>query len=313
MTVPFYRPLKIPKKDLNKLKEEIGQVLDSGLITNGEKCRKFEDQVKRLHNYDYVIACSSCTQGISMVLQILETKKLCLPSFTWKSIGYITQDYEKVWQDIDSKTWLQRKYFIHSYTIKVDTYLIQNTFGSVSNFYPQNEAKIVYDGAFSLGCQNLPVGDALVMSTTATKTVTSCDGGLILTNDSILANKLKIQRDCCNRMSEVHAVIGLYYLTRLKEIIEKKRRIFNEYRIKLPYPNQVIPLTTTYGYYGMLVESRDQLLTKLQDKIEYRIRYEPLMLGLPGSDHVAKQILCLPCYPDLDPALVINVILEMIK
>jgi len=313
MIVPFYRPLKIPENHLEDLKEEIGQVLDSGLITNGEKCRQFEDQVRRIHGCDHVVACSSCTSSLSLVLQALGTKRLCLPSFTWKSIGYITEHYDKVWQDIDRETWLQINQYLHSYTTKVDTHLIHNTFGSVSDFSPKDEVNIVYDGAFSFGCPNLPIGNAMVMSTTATKPITSCDGGLILTNESSLAEKLTTQRNFCSRMSEVHAVIGLYYLRRLEEVVEKKRRIFDKYRTKLSYPIQAIPLTTTYGYYGMLVEDRDLLLNKLQGKLEYRIRYEPLVEGLPNSDYVAKRILCLPCYPDLDPALVIDAVLGVVK
>lgn len=309
--IPFYRPLKIPKNDLEGLKEEIGQVLDSGLITNGEKCRQFEDQVRRIHGCDYVVACSSCTSGLSMVLQALGTKRLSLPSFTWKSIGYITEHYSRVWQDIDRETWLQINRETHE---KADTYLIHNTFGSVSDYFlPQNEANRVYDGAFSFGCPNLPLGDALVMSTTATKTVTSCDGGVILTNKPSLAKKLITQRNICSRMSEVHAVIGLYYVKRLSEILKKKRRIFENYRTKLPYQSQKIPLTTTHGYYGMLIEDRDLLFQKLQGKVECRIRYEPLIAGLPNSDYVAQRILCLPCYPDLDPALVVDAVLEAIK
>lgn len=307
MIVPFYRPPEIPEKDLEMLKEEMGQVLSSGLITNGEKCRQFEDQVRKLHGADYAIACSNCTSGISMVLQALNSKVICLPSFTWKSISYITQQYNKVWQDIDPETWLQTKIETPK---KVDTHIILNTFGSVSPFTADKEVKTVYDGAFSLGCRDAPIGDALVMSTTATKPVTSCEGGLILTNQASLATKLMEQRSCCARMSEVHAVIGLYYLKRIREITEKKQKIFTTYHSKLPYASQAIPIATSYGYYAMLVENRDLLLEKLQGKIECRVRYTPLVSGLPNSDYVAKHILCLPCYPNLDPSTVVNSIRE---
>lgn len=313
--IPYYRPPKIPPKDRRALTQDIGQILESGLITNGEMCRRLEERMAKLHAVDYAIVCSSCTIGLNLVLEALKAKVIAMPSFTWKSVDYITRSrFQRVWMDIDPETWLQIPTFLQfGEKRKIDTYLIQNTFGSLSDFPIENmaeEANVIYDGAYSTGCKDLKIGDAVVLSTTATKSITSCEGGVILTNSKILARELTELRDRCSRMSEVHALIGLYYLNRLSEIIDKKKQIFEYYRRKMPYPCQEIPLTTTYGYYGMLVDNRDTLIEKIRDKIEYRIRYEPVIEGLKNTDYVYEHILCLPCYVDCPYEKVVEVVLD---
>lgn len=171
---------------------------------------------------------------------------------------------------------------------------------------------MIFDAAYSLGAEIKDFGDATLMSMTATKNVTACEAGLVLTNDEKIAGKISEFRDKCSRLSEVNAAVGLAYLKHLDEILERKKKIFEYYRRHLPYPYQKIPNNTTYGYYGMLISTRerDALIKRLTSKLETRIRYEPLIRGLRNTDFVADRILCIPCFPDVNEKEVVELILE---
>lgn len=299
------------------------------MITNGEYCRKLEEEIKRLYPVCHIIACSSCTQGLQMALWALYGEFgrfsdfappfLYLSSFTWKSINYITRDYNRQWLDIDPETWLPTlgPLDIRPERVWPSTFLIQHTFGSVLPWEKQEpNDKVIFDAAYSLGADIKDFGDVTVFSMTATKTVTSCEGGLILTNDDDLAGEMAKLREKCGRMSEVNAAVGLAYLEHLDEIVDRKRQIFEYYRRHLPYPHQKIPISTSFGYYGMLMpftEERNNLINKLEGKLDIRIRYQPLVRGLRNTDFVADHIICIPCFPDVPEREVVELIKEAIQ
>lgn len=306
--IPFYKPPKMTKIQLERVKNLMEQVLKSGQITNGNFVRELEERTKLLHNVDHVIACSSATQGLWIVLRSLKTRSLMVQSFTWKSLQYIMPP-TVVYCDIDRQTWLMNPK-IRSSTFPTDTKIVTHTFGNTDLAErADKKERVIYDGAYSFGAKLPNIGDATVISLTATKTITCCEGGLILTDDNELAHKIEEIRTSSSRMSEVNAIVGLVYMDMLKEIIDKKRKIFEFYREQLPFtPQKISRWGTTYGYYGCLVPNRDELIEKLNGKIETRIRYEPLKMGFKTTDQMARNMLILPCYPDLDPKKVVQII-----
>jgi len=310
--MPFYRPPKLSDEQIMWIERRITETLRSGQITNGENVREFELRVKELHKVENVIACSSCTQGLWIVLEALKPETLMVQSFTWQSIKYILPLRPVTYCDIDKETWLMNRYVRTYWDFLPRGVIGTHTFGNSCLANPETEGcKVVYDGAYSLGADLPEIGDATVLSTTATKTVTSCEGGLILTNNDALAKDMKEIRDKCSRMSEVNAVIGVAYLEMLDQILARKKQIFDYYNAHLPFvPQKTSRWGTTHGYYGCLVPNRDELIKKLEGKVETRIRYEPLKAGLPITDEIAKKILILPCYPDVNEQQVVNIIKE---
>ena len=64
-TIPFHRPMPLGKLGIQ---DKITEVLNSGMLTNGENCRKLEDQIAKLYDADHAIATSCCTQGLFLCL-----------------------------------------------------------------------------------------------------------------------------------------------------------------------------------------------------------------------------------------------------
>jgi perosamine synthetase len=309
--IPFFIPSKLSSKQLDDIGLKIRTALASGQITNGVYVKEFEEKIKELHNVEYVIACSSCTQGLYITLEALKPKFLSIQSFTWQVFKYILSNRQIItYCDIDKDTWLMD----HSNLSAVGTTICTHTLGN-TDLISENQ-KVIYDGAYSLGIKLPSIGEATIISTTASKTITSCEGGLILTNDKRLAIEATEIRDKCSRMSELNAIVGLAYLEDLHKIINRKKEIFEYYNKELPFIHQKeSEWGINYGFYGCLIPNnmRDELMKKLEGKVDVRIRYVPLKDGYTVTDEISKQIMILPCYPDLCEKEVVRIIKEQIS
>ena len=58
----------------DNVKEEVSKILTSGFITQGPKVEEFEDELKKLFNYPYILTLNSCTSGITLALRMIKDK-----------------------------------------------------------------------------------------------------------------------------------------------------------------------------------------------------------------------------------------------
>lgn len=313
--IPFYRPPK--NLAIEELLPDWAQIYDCGMLSNSENCKQLEERIKVIHKCDHVFSCGSATSGLWILLNALKPKHIAMSAFTWKSVEPVTGFYPRTFMDISRSTWLPNIFSIASMRhVNIDTFLIQHTFGSICKLEVDVSEKIIHDAAYSLGL-SFPVNDGAVISMSPTKTVTAAEGGLILVNDDKVANMIEELRDTCSRLSEFNAVLALHYLEKLPEILAAKKEICEYYQNELPYGHQAIPVATTYGYYGMLLPE-GLLNERFREKgkvfsingVECRVRYEPLIDGLPNTDYVAKHVLCLPCYLGVNKEEVVERIIE---
>lgn len=304
--IPFFRPPKLEPDEILYIESLIDMIVDSGTLTNGPFCRELEDMVKGIYNVDYAFTTTSGTAGLWIALRVLKPKTVALPSFTWKSLLYLVEGYDVKWLDIDRKTWLPE-----ITKFEEATYIINYTFGNVGEFSFPKGSRVIFDAAHAFGARIPEFGDITVFSLAPTKPFTSCEGGVIVTNDSSLARKIEEVRDKCARMSEVHAVIGQIFLGKLGSVLTRRRKIWEYYSRRLPYKPQKIAYSTSYSVYGMLVppNERVQLVSRIEDKMEYKIYYEPLVRGLKNTEYVYNRILCIPSYNHVDEEKVVRICL----
>ena len=195
-------------------------------------------------------------------------------------------------------------------------------------------------GAKDAGGSLLRHGDLSVVSFHATKVFSTFEGGAIISHDPETKQALdrlcnygivdenRIETTGLNaKMSEMHAAIGLAQLARVDDDIARRAIISQRYfdRLKTVTGIHCIcpPDQPGRNYYNfpVLVQpdyplSCEALYNKLKEHQIYARRYfHPLLTqlpmyrdlpsadpaGLPCSVEIAKQILCLPLYPDLAP------------
>ena len=147
-------------------------------------------------------------------------------------------------------------------------------------------------------------GDAGVYSFYATKTITTGEGGMLVTRNRDLAEYARKFRNYGKfdykvhganfRITEFQAAIGAFSSARLNEIVNFK----NEYALKLDqiYHNRVrLPDGMISGYYKYIVFDEIERSTgKVYEEQCHRILKHDV--ELPNSDWVSKNHWCVPIY-----------------
>ena len=180
-------------------------------------------------------------------------------------------------------------------------------------------------------------GGAASFSFYPTKVITSAEGGMIVTNNENIDKKARIFRDRGKidfysttsielgsswRMSEIHAVIGLYQLNRIEEFIKKRRSIAKIYDKKLNNFDGIKPLKiankvkSNYYKYIALLNNVDKLKLKNELKkfkvnlsggvYDIACHLHPIFKNLgykkgnfPIAEYLNKNHICLPIYPTM--------------
>jgi len=108
--IPFHKPYPFSRTDEEQIFLRLRGVFRTGMLSNKYYCRQLEEEIKQLYDVKHVISCSSCTQGIFIVLYFLRKRNhvLVLPSFEWESIKKIIKPFRFMidYKDINEKTWL---------------------------------------------------------------------------------------------------------------------------------------------------------------------------------------------------------------
>jgi perosamine synthetase len=156
-------------------------------------------------------------------------------------------------------------------------------------------------------------GDAGVYSFYATKTVSTGEGGMLVSRDEQLIAYARAFRDYGKpdydvpgvnfRMSEMTAALGLLQTQRMREIVDWKNAAAREQLDPLHPGRLQLPDGMTSGLYKYIVfDPVEQSSGKVYDQPCHRI----LSTGdeLPNTDWVAEGHWCVPLYyrPEVDPA-----------
>lgn len=307
--INFHKPYPLNDMELTNIRWETEQIIRSGQLSNKTWVRVLEDNIKELYNVKYAIAMSSCSMGLMICLQyITPGYYIQVPMFNWWSIHYILKIMKKqiAWNDVDLKTWLP----IESYG---GCSLYLNTFGSIGK---SKKADVIYDSSHCLGAKIDHIGLAHVFSLAPSKLITSCEGGVIITNNEEFYKHAKEQRDKISRMSEIHALIGSVYFQHLDEILEWKKKVYLYYKKHIPGQFQEIPNNSSYNTIGFLNYENLQI----PEHITIKKYYEPIVDNgiintskhiANNSKHIYKNMIVLPSYYNCDYKKIVDDILEV--
>lgn len=148
-------------------------------------------------------------------------------------------------------------------------------------------------------------GDAGVYSFYATKTISTGEGGMLVSSDDALLESARAFRNYGKpdyaafglnfRMSEFTAAIGVVQAERLEEIVGYKRRVARE-QLDPHYPDRVLfPEGMESGFYKYIVFTETEPSTgKVYDEPCHRILGHEV--ELPNTDWVAGNHWCVPLY-----------------
>lgn len=250
--------------------KEIKYVTDAVANAWYNKANMYNDRFER--NFaDYLgvrfaIALPSCTSAIHLSLAALGIgpgDEVIVPDITWigssAPITYVGAS--PVFADIDSKTWCLAaealKECITSRSkaiIPVDLYGNMPEMDLILEIARRHGLAVIEDAAQAIGSEYKgkkagTFGDAGVFSFHGSKTMTTGEGGMLVTNREDVYERALILRDHGRipgdkmfwngevaykyRMSNMQAALGLAQLERIEELLERKRQIFAWYQREL--------------------------------------------------------------------------------
>jgi dTDP-4-amino-4,6-dideoxygalactose transaminase len=247
--------------DLETLLPRLRAIWKSGDLTNGRTVAELEGAVEALLPGRHVVAVNSCTSGLMLALRALDVQgEVLLPSFTFTASAHavVWSGCTPVFVDCDADTLnidvedLQRKITPRTGAI-LAVYVSGNppALEALADIARKHNLKLILDAAHALGStyQGRPAGvwgDVEVFSLSPTKTITTCEGGLVSVRDPEVAHRVKIGRNYANpgnydcqfvglnaRMSEVHALVGVESFKMLRRNVEERQRLVELYRQQL--------------------------------------------------------------------------------
>jgi dTDP-4-amino-4,6-dideoxygalactose transaminase len=304
--------------------KEIKTIIESGNVVNGKYVKELEKFLKQTFDVKHAIPCANCTTGLIIAIKAmgLQGKSIAVPAFTWFSTPYaISCNYNiPYFVDINKETWLMED-FNETY---VDAFIPVDVFGNKS--FVETNLPVIYDSAHGYGLSDLGQrGNAEVVSFSYTKVVQGMQGGAILTNDDILAEKCRLMVHRYGKITELNAYIVLKSIFDFLDNQSKRIDIVDVYKdfIKVPHAVQCIPEQTNYSVYAILLETteiRDKINDALiKNDVETKIYYQPVVedteyfrRAYPNTFDVYSRILALPVYPDLEVEPICKIVNEAV-
>ena len=211
--IPIFEPYLNGNEELY-----LKQCFETNWISSqGPFIKRFEESLREYHSVKHAIATSSCTAALHLTLKAIGIGKgdeVICPDLTFIAPANMVRlaGGDLVLVDIDPKTLtLDVSQLEELITPKTKAIVVVHQFGhsadmdSIIEIARRYDLKVIEDNAESLGGRYKEtllgtIGDAACLSFFANKVITSGEGGAILTNDDVFAEKcmiiMKIHQIC---------------------------------------------------------------------------------------------------------------------
>ncbi len=354
-TVPGITPrIRLAKPDLGEEEvQAVREVLTSGTLTGGPHNAAFEREFAARHGAAHGVTFASGTAALAAMLLaegIGPGDEVIVPSMTFISTATSVCHVgaAPVFADIDPRSFnldpgaIPKLVTRRTRAVMAVHYAGQpGELDRLLKVCADYGLLLLEDAAQAVGAtyRGVPVGTfgkSAMFSFTPTKNITTGEGGIVLTGDGEIADRLRLLRNHGQRrlydhaivgynwrLTEMQAAIGRVQLRKLDTILERKRanarwmsrRLEGVPGITPPY--QVPHANATHMLYTCLVDAgrdagRDAILQELLDRgIEARIYFppahlQPIFAGtsrrLPVTEAVGARMLSIPMHAQLTGA-----------
>jgi dTDP-4-amino-4,6-dideoxygalactose transaminase len=328
-----------------EIDDAVASVLDSGYFVLGENVKSFEKEFSAYCGASYGLGLNSGTDALLLALKALGVSRgdeVILPAFTISVdagvVGLVgatpvLADIERDTFNLDASSMEERITDRTKAVIAVDLYGLPADFDGIRKTV--DKIPIVEDACQAAGSEYKQskagnLADVGCFSFYPTKNLGCAgDGGMLLTNDEVIAGRVRILRangeskpyeqdefGLNSRLDEVQAavlLVKLKYLDRWNEERRKRAKIYDEELSGVvTVPTAPSYAKHIYHQYTILAEKRDRLqefLSKngVQTKVHYpkplhmqkSMAFRGYKLGdFPQSEEASTHVLSLPVYPE---------------
>jgi perosamine synthetase len=339
------------EETLSQILKDFRAVLQSGRLTDGPKAEEFEKKFAAYCGSKFAVSVNSGTAALDVTLRHykLGGRQVIVPTNTFVSTpnSVLFAGGKPVFADMKAETLcidiedLKKKLSPKTAGIIVVHIagLICPEIAEIKELCEEKGLFLIEDSAHAHGAMRDgkmagTFGDAGCFSFYPTKVMTSCEGGMIITDDQELSEEARclrtvgqnLQRQAVMlghnwRLNELAAVVGIHQLEFLDDFLSKRNQVATWYEKMLSTIEGVTlfktPHNCRHSYYKYPVRlayelSREKLATLLKDRYGVEtghVYYPPCHLqpfymqnfgtkmgDLPVAEQVLNKTMCLPMH-----------------
>lgn len=245
--------------DRESFMRRVEEIFDRRWLTNnGPFVQEFEAKVGEYLGVKHCIAMCNGTIALEIAIRAMELKgEVIIPSYTfiatahalhWQEITPVFADVDPVTHSLDPDAVRRMITPRTSGIIGVHLWGRGAADAELQSIAKEHNLKLMYDAAHAFGCSlgGTMIGNfgaCEVLSFHATKFFNTFEGGAVVTNDDVLADKMRLMRNfgfagfdnviypgTNGKMIEVCAAMGLTNLDYIDTVIAANRRNYEAYR-----------------------------------------------------------------------------------
>jgi dTDP-4-amino-4,6-dideoxygalactose transaminase len=266
-----FLPFALPDTDDTELRE-VSEVIRSGWLTTGAKAQKLERDVADYVGAKHGVAVNSCTAAMHLALEAVGVRagdKVATTPYTFAAtaevIRYLGAD--PVFVDVDARTLNLDPALLHDTLrrVRVKAIIPVHVAGepceldAINAIAAEHGATVIEDAAHALPARHRgrlvgAISRVTCLSFYATKSLTTGEGGMVLTDDDAIADRCRIMslhgisRDAWKRytekgswayeilapgfkynLSDLAAAVGLAQLAKLERMWRRRQEIARRY------------------------------------------------------------------------------------
>lgn len=322
--IPVYKPyLGLEEKS------NVNDCLDSSWISSkGKYIEEFEERTKAYIGNKYASTVSNGTVALHLALLaggISSGDEVITPNFTYvaSTNSILMTGAKPVFVEIDKDTWNIDVNLIESkISNKTKAILVTNVYGFPCNFkrlyeicYKYN-LLLIEDAAESFGAEyeghkSGSLADISTFSFFGNKTITTGEGGMVLTKSPILFSKIEQLKNQGNskdkryyheilgynyRMTNIQAAIGCAQLDKLEKILRLKKEVDHFYRSNLSdiaVFQKAEPKSESSFWMSSLLFENAQMKTHIEKQLEKNnVETRPLFFPIDELPFYENSISC---------------------
>lgn len=326
----------------------VSEALRSGVLSTGEIVGEFESDCAAIAGRETAAAVSSGSVALELALNVSDLSDgagIVVSPYNCAAVLYsiLHEDLVPVFADIDPMTFNLDpeavEAAIKASAVPIEAVLVAHLFGQPSKMdeierVAEHHGLVLIDdfaqaiGAKFRGQLAGSFGDMGVASFGATKNVTTAEGGVVVSDDTQLIDRIRTLRSNTNppvagetlrsvRMNDLEAAIGREQVKKYDDIVGRKRAVASLYDGRLEgiveTPTALDDRTHVYHGYPIRSPLRDDLSSYLgEHDIESTAVYDtPLYdyshvespadneVAFPHTERAASEVLLLPIHGSL--------------
>lgn len=324
------KPVTEPTLGGNELKYVTECIRSNWISSQGSFVRRFEKKFAEYYGVEHALTTSSGTTALHLALVALGIgpgDEVIIPDITFAACAnvVIQTGARPVFVDVSPDHWtLDPNKLLNAITDRTRAIMAVHLYGHpcdmdrIRNIASQNKIYIIEDCAESIGAKYKEkltgtLGDVACFSFFSNKVITTGEGGMVITNNPDLIEKMMILRDhgmsknkkfwhlmvgYNYRMTNLQAAVGLAQMEQIDQFLRQRRIMAEFYEDNLKgIPGITLPPEMNWAYnifwlYTILVDdrtlgvSRNDLMIALErEGIETRPYFYPLHVQPPYYDN----------------------------